>query len=523
MRKLFYRLILIGLLPDIACAASLPDTVSAALDRAHIPLSSVGIVVREVNDPSPLISVNADQAMNPASTMKLLTTFAALDTLGPSYRWKTEAYLNGVLENGVLQGDLVFKGYGDPKLTIEQFWLWLKEIRHRGLREIHGDIVLDNSYFEDKQHDPSAFDNDPTRAYNVGTSATLINFNAIHIRLVPDGKKTIALLVPELAGYTIHNQITTSEAMPCGGEKLSRARLNGQTIELEGRVPAACGDIDEYFSLLPHDNYFLAVFGALWQELGGTLQGGLRSGAAPVGQQPYSTYVSPPLSEVIRDINKFSNNSMAQQLFLALGIAESPATAASNMQKEAVQMQADYQIASSFAPEPESTRTEQLINGGDFTEEESVHTSEMTVAVPQPANLERSIAKMYQWLKEQKLQFPELVLENGSGLSRKERISALHLAELLQRAMNSPFYAELVSSLPISGLDGTVKKRFTDGDMTGYAHLKTGSLKGVKSIAGYVQARSGKRWIVVFLVNHPRAARSEDAQEALVAWLRDEY
>ena len=124
--------------------------------------------------------------------MKLLTTFASLETLGPAYRWKTEAYLNGKLENGVLEGDLVFKGYGDPKLTVEQFWMWLRELRQRGLREIRGDVVLDHSFFEAVSEDPAEFDHDPTRAYNVGTSALLLNFNALHLHLIPNGHETIA-------------------------------------------------------------------------------------------------------------------------------------------------------------------------------------------------------------------------------------------------------------------------------------------------------------------------------------------
>jgi len=142
---------------------------------------------------------------------------------------------------------------------------------------------------------------------------------------------------------------------------------------------------------------------------------------------------------------------------------------------------------------------------------------------PPAANIVRSTVALRQWLKTQQLQFPELVLENGAGLSRKERISPLHLAALLQRATNSPFYAELEASLPILGMDGTVKKRFKDNEIAGYAHLKTGSLEGVKSLAGYVKARSGKQWIVVFIVNHPNAARAQPAQDALVEWIQKEY
>ena len=142
---------------------------------------------------------------------------------------------------------------------------------------------------------------------------------------------------------------------------------------------------------------------------------------------------------------------------------------------------------------------------------------------PPAANIAHSTAAMQKWLKTQQLQFPELVLENGAGLSRKERISALHLAEILQRATHSPFSAEMEASLPILGMDGTVKKRFRDSEIAGYAHLKTGSLKGVKSIAGYVQAHSGKQWIVVFIVNHPNAALAQPAQDALIEWLQKGY
>jgi D-alanyl-D-alanine carboxypeptidase/D-alanyl-D-alanine-endopeptidase (penicillin-binding protein 4) len=127
-----------------------------------------------------------------------------------------------------------------------------------------------------------------------------------------------------------------------------------------------------------------------------------------------------------------------------------------------------------------------------------------------------------QWLAMQQLHFPELVLDNGAGLSRKARISARHIAELLQRVMNSPFHAELEASLPILGMDGTVKKRFRDSDMAGYAHLKTGTLDGVKSIAGYVKARNGKQWVVVFIVNNRNAALAEPAQNALIEWLQKE-
>ena len=496
MKKIIAALCLLGLFPGTAFPATLPQAVMAELKHERIPLSSVSVVVQEVNADEPLISLNADQAMNPASTMKLLTTIAALDKLGPAYRWKTEAYLNGKLADGVLQGDLVFKGYGDPKLTVEQFWMWLRELRQRGLRDIRGDLVLDHSFFDEVHEDPAGFDNDPTRAYNVVPGALLLNFNVQHLHLIPNGRATIALLEPELAGYTVHNNITTSTRSGCNGGHSYKARLEGHDIVLEGSIPADCGETNSYFSLLPQDEYFFAVFSGLWRELGGTLQGKLREGTAAISQTPFSTYVSPPLSEVIRDINKFSNNIMARQLFLTLGTTEAESDEAYATQSAEGQL------------------------GGDIADEVTSPPLQAPVGMPVQANVGQSISAMRQWLDTQELHFPELVLENGAGLSRNERISALHIAELLQRVSRSPFFAELEASLPILGMDGTVRKRFADSDIAGYAHLKTGSLDGVKSLAGYVKANSGKQWIVVFIVNNRHAARAEPAQDALIEWLQ---
>ena len=457
---LFFGLSLVGQ----AVSEPLPGTVLDALKLANIPLSSVSIVVQQAGARTPLLTRNAKRAMNPASTMKLLTTFVGLDTLGPAYQWKTEAYLDGTLENGVLRGNLVFKGYGDPKLTVEQFWLWLGELRQRGLREIRGDIVLDRSFFEDAKNDPAEFDNDPTRAYNVGPNAILLNFNALHLRLVPGAVQANALIEPDLSGYAIKNYITTAIQQPCRGGDTYTARLVERNIVLEGTIPMDCGEVDDYFSLLPHDEYFFAVFSSLWRELGGTLRGKLREGRVPADQAAFSTRLSQPLSEVIRDINKFSNNTMARQLFLTLGAADGS-----------------------------------------------------------PASIARSTMAVEQWLSARQLQFPELVLENGAGLSRTERISVQHLAEILQHAARSPFSAELEASLPILGMDGTMKKRFKDNEIAGYAHIKSGMLEGVKSIAGYVHAGDGKRWIVVFIINHPNALGGQDAQDALIEWVQKRH
>ena len=443
-----------------AHAAPLPPAVKQALKQTGIPQSAVGIVVQQTGGHKPLISLNAKQAMNPASTMKLLTTYVGLDLLGPAYTWKTEAWLNGELEDGVLHGDLVLKGYGDPKFTIEQFWLWLAELRARGLREIRGNLVLDRSFFELPLHDPAAFDNDPVRAYNVGPDALLLNFNTLRLRYLPDGDKLNVITEPPLDGIRLDNRLTPGPAGGCDGwDDRVIVQPSGDSVVLQGGYPGECGEREHHLSVMPHPRYVEAVFRALWKELGGTLQGELREGVAGDNAKLFSTHHSDPLSTIIRDINKFSNNVMARQLFLTLGATEQ-------------------------------------------------------------ASIARSVQAVQAWLQKQRLDFPELVLENGAGLSRAERISAQHLAQLLQRAAAHPLSAELRASLPILGVDGSVKKRLRESPSAGHAHLKTGTLEGVKTIAGYVRSNNGKEWIVVFFINHPNAKLGQAAQDALIQWIQ---
>ena len=465
--KILTKLLFVGMFAVIANAgaAALPWSVRHALRQAHIPLSGVGIEVIGVNSHRPLLSINAHKPMNPASTMKLLTTYAGLELLGPAYSWKTEAYLDGKLDRGVLNGNLVLKGYGDPDMTLEQFWLWLRDLRSRGLKEIRGNLVLDRSAFQLPPYDPAQFDNDPIRAYNVGPDALLINFNALRLRYTPDGDKVDVTTEPKLADTVLDNHVVASSSGNCDDwTDAVFPQMNGDTLLLEGSFPVQCGEREQHVNLLPHSRYLYDVFRALWQEVGGKLDGTVREGSVPAEATLFSTHYSAPLAEQIRDINKYSNNVMARQLFLTLSL------------------------------EPDA-----------------------------PASVAQSKQVMRGWLAKNKLHFPELALENGAGLSRKARISARSMAKLLQSAQHSSLQPEFETSLPIVGVDGTLKKRLTGNSVTGHAHLKTGTLDGVKTIAGYVQGRSGKQWVVVFLINDPNAKAGQDAQDALLEWVRHKY
>ncbi|MBI5922615.1 MAG: D-alanyl-D-alanine carboxypeptidase/D-alanyl-D-alanine-endopeptidase [Betaproteobacteria bacterium] len=453
----------------------LPSTVARALQTAGIPKQNVAVIVQDVTDGAPSkphVRVNPTQAFNPASLMKLLTTYAALELLGPGYTWKTEAWIHGKVSGGVLQGDLVLKGSGDPKLTFEQFWLLLRQLRARGLREIHGDLVLDRSRFDNASINASSaeiFDDQPLRPYNVTPDALLLNFKTLRLQLMPnpDNQTLVVLGEPQLVNLDIINLIRPGTLnQDCGNWKdalhaeLSSGNQRTQLL-LSGVYPPSCGEKIWHLGVLSHPQYVEGVFRQLWQDLGGTLTGSLREATLPAGAQLLASSVSPPLSEVLRDINKFSNNVMARQLFLTIG-AEYPAIAGRN-------------------------------EGG--------------------AKVIRT------WLQEKQLDFPEMVLENGSGLSRHERLSADSLTRLLLAAWQSPLMPEFLASLPLSAIDGTMKHRLNLQALAGQAHVKTGSLEGVKTIAGYVHDQSGRWHIVVFLVNHANAAAAQPAQDALLRWV----
>jgi serine-type D-Ala-D-Ala carboxypeptidase/endopeptidase (penicillin-binding protein 4) len=448
-------------------AAALPQPVARALASGGIPESSVAVYVHEIGAARPVLAHGAERSLNPASSMKLVTTFAALDLLGPAHVWETEVYATGPMKGDVLHGDLVIRGSGDPKLTLESFWMLLRGLRARGVREIQGDLVLDRTLFAAADFDPAAFDGEPTRPYNTGPDALLVNYKAVTIHLVPEveGRTVRVIADPLVPQLQVVNHLSLTDT-PCG-DWVSRLKLDVEgtndaaQLTFAGTYSSDCGERSRSFSLLGHREYVAGLFIQLWRDLGGTLGGSVRDGETPPHARLVLVHRSPTLAEVVRDVNKFSNNVMSRQLFLTLAAARGGA----------------------------------------------------------PATLARASAVVHEWLKTRGLAIPELVIENGSGLSRVERISARSLGELLIEAFRSPVMPELVASLPLAAADGTMRKRLKTADVAGQAHIKTGSLVGVRSIAGYVLDGRGRRVVVVFIVNHPNAGASQAAQDALLRWV----
>lgn len=447
---------------------ALPPPVAQALSAARIPAASVAVSVQEAGGAFPALRVNDGVPMNPASVMKLVTTYAALDRLGPAYRWKTEVYVDGDLRNGVLSGHLLLKGGGDPKLNLESFWTLLRALRAKGLREIRGDLVLDRSRFERAAGDPARFDGDPFRPYNVLPDPLLVNFRSLRFIFQPDpGAGTARVAVqPHPPALEMVNVLRLSDG-PCPEGRAFRDLL-APTFEpakqraiFAGRFPASCGEKDLHVALLEPNDQVGGILRQFWAESGGSWSGAAREGTVPPGAAPFHVHESASLAELVRDVNKLSNNVMARHLYLTLGMEAAGA----------------------------------------------------------PASPEKAMAAVRDWMRQKGLAAPELVIENGSGLSRSERISAASMAALLQSAWRSSVMPEFMASLPVAATDGTMRRRLKGDGVAGQAHVKTGLLSDARTMAGYVLDRRGRRMVVVMLVNHPAAPQAQEALDALLRWV----
>lgn len=459
-------LVAAALADPAAAVGALPPEVEQALRRARVPEEALVAVVQDAQTGRTVLSLQAQAPVNPASLAKLFTTAAALDQLGPAWTWATPVWLAGPVRDGVLDGSLHVKGSGDPKLVVERLWLLLRRVQQLGVREIRGDIVLDNSAFTPPEGHAGDFDGDATRPYNVRAEALLFNYKSVVYGFVPDPTAGTARVLVDapLAGASVDRQVPLV-AGPCGDWRgaLKASFADPARVRFAGTYATACGELNWPVADAQPATYNARLLEGLWREMGGSLGGVARDGPAPAGIPPSFEFRSPPLLEAVREINKFSNNVMAQQLFLTLAQQQDPTRPAS----------------------PAAAR--------------DVLRRWVAARLGDPG--------------------PELVVDNGSGLSRDARSSARLLARLLRHAHDGPWAAELASSLPIMGLDGTLRRaRATPGR----AHLKTGSLRDVTGLAGYVLSDSGRRYVLVAIVNHPQAQATRPALDALVQWtMRD--
>ena len=455
------------LLSSFAVDAALPDAVTRAMRDVGVPVDATSLYVREVGKTEPLVAHRSTVPMNPASTMKIVTTLVGLDVLTPNYTWKTTFSTASRIEAGVLNGPLYIRGSGDPKFVAEHLQAVVKSLRDRGIREIAGDILLDRTRFAGAAYDPAQFDGQPLRPYNVGPDALLFNFKSVGFRFAPLPDNSVAIMIDGTTpdGLSMTNRLRVTGGS-CGDWRSLvtpgfASNGNSASASFTGTYPRDCADRDWYVSLFDHNGLLAGTFARMWRDAGGTWTGIMKDGATPRSARALYTHTSAPLASMVTDINKFSNNVMARQLLLTI----------------------DAELSK------------------------------------RPAQARRAARSIQDWAKNRGFDIFDLKIENGSGLSRSERISTQSLAKLLEYGLTAPFASDFVSSLPLAATDGTLAKRFINSQADGSAYLKTGTLTGVKALAGYLLLPGERKMIFVGFINHSNAEAGQKALDAAVDWV----
>ncbi|WP_251367560.1 D-alanyl-D-alanine carboxypeptidase/D-alanyl-D-alanine-endopeptidase [Polynucleobacter sp. AP-Titi-500A-B4] len=469
----------------------IPAAITNSLERNQIPLDAISISVSEIDPGKPgkhdaktILDWRASEAMNPASTMKILTTLAGLDILGPQYRWRTKIFTDGVVRQGTLKGNLYLQGSGDPKLIPEELAKLMKDLQALGIQKIDGNLFFDRSAYAPSVMEHNTIDGESLRAYNVPPDPLLYAFRTLSFQI---GKSRTADFIdisytPTLSQLKVVNQMQLVERACDNWKSNIRFNLDPETgtntdqlltAQFSGTFPSGCKGVNYNVVALDANTFLTQGFTAAWELAGGSWvkppTG--KDATVPIAARLLLQFEGISLADDVQDINKYSNNVMARQLLLTLALEK--------------------------MGKPATTANGDLVVQG--------------------------------WLKQNGLNFPSLVIENGSGLSRNEAITAGQMNQLLLTARNLPIGEVFYNSLPIAGADGTMRNRlmtqlrkFLHLKKKPEARIKTGSLADVRAISGYVISKSGKMYAVSSFINHPNAWRGLDAHDQLLSWLLED-
>lgn len=447
-----------------AAQSRLPPVVQATLSRSALPADAASIWIAPVDGGAPIVEWNSRVPRSPASVTKTITTGVGLLLLGENYRWKTEFYTDGKIADGVLNGNLVIKGYGNPYMVEERLVEMIDALQNLGISHIDGNVVLDNSYFISEVETPDAFDGNGMEPYNALPSALAINFRTIDLIFnVHKGKITVSS-DPELTYTTIQNQVKTSRSKRCRGNGFAphiSINRNREIITVSGTVSTACRHKRLTKVLTDAGDLFFGNFKKFWQAAGGQISGQWLYGQADDSLTLLYRSQSRPLYEQIAAMNKHSNNLMTRQLFLTLGA--------------------------------EQTQP--------------------------PATLVKSRAVVMNALEKMGIPTHSLFIDNGSGLSRQTRLTAEQLGQFLIAMQHSQARLPFENSLSIAGVDGTLRHRLRNTPLENNAIGKTGTLKNAKSIAGYLTAQSGKKYAYVILLEGNKARNGRPLMDEIMQWV----
>lgn len=459
-------------------AQALPDALERAARRFGVDPAHVVVSVVPLDAPAAPVLAWRDAVLEePASTAKLVTTLAGLEVLGAHWRWRTDFYSRVKPDaRGLLKGALHIRGSGDPTFVVEAFELELERLAQLGVRRIEGDVVLDRSAFTIPAVAPDAFDGRATRPYNLPPDPVLVNYRNLSFEMIPDPEAGVArvVAVPKLAGVAYPKTIRLGRGA-CGdwksaiGFQLLDIKGGGKKAVFTGRLPAACGPKTFNTIALGADEYFERLFRAYWERDGRTWRGRVKTGPVPADAERLASHFSRTLAETTTLTNKWSNNTMARTILLTLGVKR---------------------VRDAW----EEAREEKATEVSGKTASKAAQKAERKgLEFPPAATIEDGRAALADWLVSRGLPVEELKIDNGSGLSRDARVTGRAMTKLLVAGWQGPYMPEYLASLPITGRDGTMARRKVAEER---GRIKTGYLADVRSIGGYVQAASGRRYAV---------------------------
>ena len=463
MRNL--KFIIIGIFLFSLELFALPQAIEGFIKKSTIPKKDMAIYIKQVGKDVPVLAaLNETTLKTPASVIKVLTTYAAVLKLGFDYHFPTKFYTMGLIQNGVLDGDLIVKGYGDPTLNSKDLEKIVEKIKQKGIKRITGNIVIDRSFFRVSTKNSSGFDEHPYSAYNAMPDAMMYNERISTICIVPS-KNNVSKKGAD-ASYEVINQLKTVNK-PCRGRyswpgvKIDTAQATPK-IYLKGKISNHCSkqNICQVVTK-PYLSFYYALKDKLKKE-GVVVEGNMRLRKVPQMAKPLFTHYSRSLEKIISKTAKKSNNLYARHLLLTLGAHVYSAPATLDKGRRAVE-----QI---------------LRNKGALTQD-------------------------------------GLEIDNGCGLSRTAKLSAKMLADMYADAYKR-YGDRWMQTLSIAGVDGTIKKRFRGTAVKNRAWMKTGTLKRTKNISGYVKDASGQLYEVVILVQSKRGNwRASQLQNDIIKWL----
>ena len=390
---------------NVAFADSDIDAINKILNRSELSKGNYSLYITNISKRAKVFSYNEQKSFNPASVMKLVTTYAGLQFLGPQYQWKTEVLYKGNIKNKHLYGDLIIRGHGDPTLAYADLSEIIERVQQQGIQYIHGNIILDESFFGELQNQ-DLIDDKKYRAYNVNPKSFVVNENTINFNFSISNEKINIQTFPEIQTLKVINHLKLSEH-GCNEWKDAlgyevNTKSNVTEIIFNGTFDKACDSKDIDLSILSANRLSKELFEKLWKMHGGIIEGDFKN----TYQKDVNTYKlyehqSRPLGLVVRDINKYSQNLIARNLLLTI-LAEN--------------------------------------NGVPITENEAGRF-------------------VKEFLIKQKFKLDSLEMDNGAGLSRNAKINAEDLTFLLEKAYSGLYMPEFVASLPNMGIDGTLKNR----------------------------------------------------------------